>query len=161
MTKKTLKVGDGGLMARECKQSLECISWMYFFPNSSVSWVLNFIALHFSFAWLSFWLLQPMFLFVSHFFVFIYVFVALVCCVFQPTFECAQHPKAGQNSFSWPFSNFFHHFKCFLVIFLLKTRKKHLKRQCFRLLFKAVRHANAGWLQFEMNKKGWKGKKSF
>ena len=123
MTKKTLKVGDGGLMARECKQSLECISWMYFFPNSSVSWVLNFIALHFSFAWLSFWLLQPMFLFVSHFFVFIYVFVALVCCVFQPAFGCAQHPKAGQNSFSWPFSNFFHHFKCFLVIFCWKQEK--------------------------------------
>ena len=49
----------------------------------------------------------------------------------------------------------------FFIYFLLKTRKKHLKRQCFRLLFKAGRHANACWLQFKMNKKGWKGKKSF
>ena len=45
--------------------------------------------------------------------------------------------------------NLFLLFEQFSVNFLLKSRKnvsKHLKKTCFKLIFKAGWHANAGWL---------------
>ena len=45
------------------------------------------------------------------------------CCVFQPTFGCCAHPKAGRSSFFQPFSTFFVHFKPFSATKNIKMSK--------------------------------------
>ena len=69
-------------------------------------------------------------------------------CVFQPAFRCCMHPKAGRNTFFGPFLTFFLNFNVFQWIFTWKQEEtfKNIWKKCFKLLFKAGRHANAGGL---------------
>ena len=68
-----------------------------------------------------------------------------ICCVFQPTFGCCAHPNPSQSTFL-AILNLFCWFHKFFSDFQPKSKKKGLKKQCFRLLFKAGQHLKAGQL---------------
>ena len=71
-----------------------------------------------------------------------------VLCI-STSFLVLRAPESWLKHFLRPFSTSFVHFKHFSTFFLDFSQKiieTHLKKQCFKLLFKAGLHANAGRL---------------
>ena len=70
--------------------------------------------------------------------------VKWVLCI-SARFWVLSAPASWSKHFFQPFSTFFLYFTRFSVIFWLKSRK-NVEKLCFKLLFKAGWHANAGQL---------------